>query len=195
MFQEPTELLLIGYLIESSKSNTLTRKTNSQTYWPREISHVMNGIIFCVCLTLAFSVLSIVLKSCRRERKKFRWRKSHSKIEAGDEFSLAMQRKDSWRACLYWKPRENQIWKSITSELMEWAASMNRETCFRRLLIKFFRVECWQELVFSRVEIWWIDGSKNRETCFPVCSHSTWTHLLLMTMIWTLTPSKNQTCR
>ena len=26
--------------------------------------------------------------------------------------------------------------------------------------------ECWQGLVFSRVEIWWIDGSKNRETCF-----------------------------
>ena len=28
-----------------------------------------------------------------------------------------------------------------------------------------------------------------------VCSHSTRTDLLLMTMIWTLTPSKNQTCR
>ena len=28
----------------------------------QEISHVMNGIIFCVCLTLAVSVLSIVLK-------------------------------------------------------------------------------------------------------------------------------------
>ena len=29
----------------------------------------------------------------------------------------------------------------------------------------------------------------------PVCSHSTWTDLLLMTMIWTLTPSKNLTFR
>ena len=53
----------------------------------------------------------------------------------------------------------------ITSELVDWAAPKNRETCFRRLLIKLLRVECWQELVFSRVEIWWIDGSKNRETC------------------------------
>ena len=49
-----TELLLIGCLTESiwtprSKSNTLTPKTNSQTYWQREISHVMNGIIF-LCL-------------------------------------------------------------------------------------------------------------------------------------------------
>ena len=51
MFPEPTELLLIGYSIESiwtpkSKSNTLTPKTNSQTYWPRQISHVMNGSSF-----------------------------------------------------------------------------------------------------------------------------------------------------
>ena len=58
MFPEPTELLLIGFVTESiwtpsSKSNTLTPKTNSQTNWQREISHVMNGIIFCVCLTQA----------------------------------------------------------------------------------------------------------------------------------------------
>ena len=77
------------------KSNTLTPRTNSQTYWQREISHVMNGIIFCVCLTLAISVLPVVLKWCRKERKRFRWRKCHSKIETGDEFGLAMQRKDS----------------------------------------------------------------------------------------------------
>ena len=54
MFPEPTELLLIGCLMESiwtprSKSNTLTPKTNSQTYWPREISHVLSGTIF-LCL-------------------------------------------------------------------------------------------------------------------------------------------------
>ena len=75
MFPEPTELLLIGCSIESiwtlkSKSNTLTPETNSQTYWPKEISHVMNGIIFCVCSTLAISILPIVLKWCRKERKK-----------------------------------------------------------------------------------------------------------------------------
>ena len=75
MFPEPTELLLISCLIESiwtskSKSNTLTPKTNSQTYWPREISHVMDGIISCVCSTLAISVQSIVVKWCRKEHKK-----------------------------------------------------------------------------------------------------------------------------
>ena len=80
MFPEPTELPLIGCSMESiwtpkSKSNTLTPKTNSQTYWPREISHVMNGIIFCVCLTLVISVLPIVLKWCRKERKKIQVKK------------------------------------------------------------------------------------------------------------------------
>ena len=53
-----------------SKSKTLTPKTNSQTYWPSEIWHVMNGIIFCVCSTLPISVLPIVLKWCRKERNK-----------------------------------------------------------------------------------------------------------------------------
>ena len=77
-----------------------------------------------------------------------------------------MQRKDSWCASFYCirKPGEDQTRKSKSSELMEWAASKNRATCFKRLLIKLLRVECWQELVFSRMEIWWIDGSQNKET-------------------------------
>ena len=33
------------------------------------------------------------------------------------------------------------------------------------------------------------------ERLVPVCSQSTRTDLLLTTMIWTLTPSQNQTCR
>ena len=50
MFPGLTELRLIGCSIElawtpKSKSNTLTPKTNSQTWWQREISHVMSGIL------------------------------------------------------------------------------------------------------------------------------------------------------
>ena len=56
-------------------------------------------------------------------------------------------------------PVKTRYEQSITSELVDWAASKNRETCHGRLLIKLPRVECWQELVFSRVEIWWIDGN------------------------------------
>ena len=33
-----------------------------------------------------------------------------------------------------------------------------------RTLIKLLRMECWQSLVLSRVEIWWIDGRLNWET-------------------------------
>ena len=75
MFPVPTELPLIGCLIESiwtqkSKSSTLTPKTNSQTCWPRDISHVTNGIIFCVCSISAISVLQFAVKWCQKKRKK-----------------------------------------------------------------------------------------------------------------------------
>ena len=75
MFPGPTELRLIGYSIEStwtqkSKSSALTPKTNSQTCQPMEISHVTNGIIFCVCSTLAISVPQFVLKCCQKRTQK-----------------------------------------------------------------------------------------------------------------------------
>ena len=59
---EPTDLRLIGHLTQSiwtqrSTSNMLTPKTNSQTYWQREISHVINGIIFSICSISAFSAV------------------------------------------------------------------------------------------------------------------------------------------
>ena len=71
----PTEFRLIGYLTESiwtpeSKSYMLTPIAKSQTYWQREISHVMNGIIFCVWSTSAISVPSIVSKRFRKKHKK-----------------------------------------------------------------------------------------------------------------------------
>ena len=96
MFPEPTELLLIGDSIESiwtpkSKSNTLTPKTNSQTCGPREISHVMNGIIFCVC-NIAISVLQFVLK---------RWQKEYNKIQGKKE---SQRSRGQWWALLQGPP-------------------------------------------------------------------------------------------
>ena len=58
-----------------SKSSTSTPKTNSQTYWPRETPHVMNGIMFCVCSTSAISVPSIILNRCRKEHQKMQVKK------------------------------------------------------------------------------------------------------------------------
>ena len=53
-----------------------------------------------------------------KNTRRCRWKQSHIKIRADGEFGLAMQPKDSWRACFYCirKPGENQIWKSNTSE-------------------------------------------------------------------------------
>ena len=165
MFPEPTELLLIGCWIDlictpRSKSNTLTPRTNSQTYWQREISHVMNGIIFCVCSTSAISVPLTVFK---------RWRKRHSKIKADDEFGIEMPCKGSERACLdcIWKPGENQIWKSAsTSELVNCAANRYGEIRYSCLLIKLLRMEHWRQVVFSSAEIWW--NVENTSTVRPV---------------------------
>ena len=54
--QEPTELRLLEYLIDSiwtlrSISNMLTPRTNSRTHWPKVVLHVMNVTIFFVCST------------------------------------------------------------------------------------------------------------------------------------------------
>ena len=40
-------------------------------------------------------------RNVEKNAKRLRWRKSRSKIEADDEFDLATQRKDSWRAIFY----------------------------------------------------------------------------------------------
>ena len=66
-------------------------KTNSQTCKPKEISHVTNGIIFCVCSTSAISVLQSVLKEGKKNATRFRERKSHSEVETNDEFGRAKQ--------------------------------------------------------------------------------------------------------
>ena len=68
MFPELIELLLIGcsielILIQRSKSNTSTPRTNLQTSWQRGISHVMNGIICWPCLISA--ILALLLASQR----------------------------------------------------------------------------------------------------------------------------------
>ena len=62
-----------------SKSSILTPKTNSQTYWPRETSHVMSGIICWICLTLAISVLQFVLKWWRNDLNKIQVKKVTAK--------------------------------------------------------------------------------------------------------------------
>ena len=90
-----------------------------------EISHVMNGIIFCVCSTLATPVPPIVMKWCRKEHKKMQVKKESQQNQSR---WWIWSRDTSARVpnVLHRKARENQIWKSSTSELVEWAATKNR---------------------------------------------------------------------
>ena len=198
MFPEPTELLLIGYLIESSwtpkfKLNFLTPKTNSQTYWPREVSHVMNGIIFCVCLTLAISVLQSVLKWCRKERKKIHVNKE------------SQQNRNQWWICdaaegllscclpLHQKARG----KPDTKVNLLWACKL-RSTMERRDPLYTHTHQATQNGTLTKVGLlksgnlmnWW-----KIERGDLLWTHSTRTDSLLKTIIWTLTPKQNQNCR
>ena len=76
---EPAETRWIRCLTRSiwtsRFTSEMTPKTNSQIFWQRETSHAMSGIIFCVCSTLAISVLPIVLKWCQKKRKKMQVKK------------------------------------------------------------------------------------------------------------------------
>ena len=80
MSPEPTELLLTGCLTESIwiqrfKPNTSTPNTNSQTYWQREISHVVIGTIFSICSTSAISAQFAALRISAQPAALKRWRK------------------------------------------------------------------------------------------------------------------------
>ena len=137
-FNEPrvqnTELLLIGCLIESiqtprSKSNTLTPRTNSQTYWHREISHVMNGIIFCVCSTSAISNPSIILKRCRKEHKKMQVKKESQQNQSR---WWIWSHDTAWgtRTCLprlHWKAWRKPHLKVRTYQWARWMSSKQEQ--------------------------------------------------------------------
>ena len=82
----PTELRQTGCSTElcwthKSKSNMLTLKTNSQTHWHREILHVMNGIISCVCSISAFSAVPAAAKRCHKNATRNRRRKNCGKVD------------------------------------------------------------------------------------------------------------------
>ena len=176
------------------------QKNNSQTYWPREISHVMNGIVFCVvCLTLAISVLSMVLKWCRKERKiqvKKRSQQSRNRwwIQSRDAANglppryLLLHQK-AWR-----KPNlkdRKYLWNRWMRNKQEqgdlWWAQAHQTTQNGTLttngLLKSGNL-------MNRLKLEQRDLFVNNH---PVCTQSTRTNLLLMTMIWTLTRTKNQT--
>ena len=68
-----------------------------------------SSVVFVQHQPLQFHQLS--WNDVEKNTRRCKWRKSHSKIEADDEFGLTVQRSE--RACLdcIGKPGENQIWK------------------------------------------------------------------------------------
>ena len=200
MFPEPKELLLIGYLIESiwtpkSKSSTSTPKTNLPTLQPRETSHVMNGIIFCVCLTSAISVLQIVLKWCRKERKKIQVKKESQRNRS----RWWIWSRDAAKGFLMcWPPlhqkaqgkphmRVNFLWARELSSIPEQGdllRTLTHQATQSGMLIRLGLLKS------GNLMNWW-----KLEQGDLLYSHSTRTDSLLKTIIWTLTPKQNQKCR
>ena len=96
---EPTELRSIGYLTEStwtqtSKSNLLTPKTTiSQTYWQRAISHVMSGTTFSTWLTSAISARFAALRISDLPAALKQWRKGCKKRKAVRELWQSQNRR------------------------------------------------------------------------------------------------------
>ena len=105
----------------------------------REISHVMNGIIFCVCSTSAVSVPSIVLKRCRKERKnnqvkkesqqnQSRWWIWYHDTEWGIRTRLSrLHRKAQWKPNLKVRMylRSSNVQQTSTGRLVLGAGSSN----------------------------------------------------------------------
>ena len=156
----------------------MTPRTNSQTYWQREISHVMNGIIFCVCSTSAISVPSIVLKRCRKEYKKTLVKKE-----------LQQSQSRWWIWVSRYRVRDPNVLASTASEspvntkpesqnvpLSSW--NVKQTSAVRPVLgassSNYFRMEHWRRVVFSSVE--------NLVKCRTQVRD-----------IWTLTPPPNRT--
>ena len=87
----------------------------------------MNGIIFCVCLTLAIAVLQIVLKWCRKERKKIQVKKESQQNRSRWWIWSRYAAKELWMCYLLlhqkarWKPdmKVNFTWARKLSSILE----------------------------------------------------------------------------
>ena len=203
MFPETTELLLISCSIESiwtlkSKSNTLTPKTNSQTYWPRETSHVMNGIIFCFCLTFAISAFQfyqlfwsdvaknakkIQVKKESQQNRSRRWIWSRDAAKGLLTCYLLLHQKGRGKPDM----NVNYLWArgmSSSQERRDPLWTLTHQATQNGMLIKLGLLKS------GNLMNWW-----KIEQSDLLYSHSTRTDSLLKAVIWTLTSKQNQKCR
>ena len=170
MFPEPTELLFIGCLIESIWTPKIQIKHSLSPKPLADIDRVKFLTWWVessfVCLTMAISVLQIVLKWFRKERNKMQVKKVTAKPKPTmNLFSRYSVRDPNVLASTSSESAEKTIYES---QKYIWARGMNSNQ------------ECgdlWWALVhqptengtlrksgFSRVDIWWNVGLKNGET-------------------------------
>ena len=160
-----------------SKSNTLTPNINSQTYWPTEISHVMNGIICCACSTSAISIPSMILKRCREENKKMQVKRVTAKSKPMDEIGVTIPRE--WiRTCLSSPEKQNlnvgtNLWvrymwsKQVRRHRIKLFSKititpLNRASVRLRKMLDRFPEDAMQD-IDKRFMIWWMFMSSTLE--------------------------------
>ena len=201
MFPEPTELLLIGYSIDSIwtprfKSKTLTPRTNSQKHWPREIfTRDEWNHFLCWSNISHFSSTNWSEVMSRRTHKD----SGEERVTAESKPMVVLVSRCSERtpdvlaSTASESPGKTRHESQFSSELANGAASQKQGD-----LLKTLAHQATQNGMLTRIGLL---KSGNLMKCWKqerwdlfmnnhqVCSHSTRTSLLLMTMIWTLTPS------
>ena len=171
----------------------LKPKTNSQTCFPIEISHVTNGTIFCVCLTLAISVLQSVLKWCRRQHQKMQVKKE-SQQNRNQWWIWPRDAAKGLLSC-YLLLHQKAWGKPDTKVNPLWACKL-RSTIEQRDLLYTRTHQATQNGILTELGLlksgnlmnWW----KMIERWDQCWTHSTRTDSLLKTIRWILTPKQNQ---
>ena len=159
----------------------------------------MNGIIFCICSTSAISVPPIVLKWCRKERKKVQVKKDSHQNQSR-WWIWSRDTAQGIQTCLLRQHQKNPEKTRSESQipLSSWTEPPPRTV---KLVMgasssDYSEWNIDEKVVFSRVEIWWNVGSKNGgDPWVDNSSPRTQTSFSSMTMIWTLTRPQNRTFR
>ena len=137
-----------------------TPTTNSQTSWPKGISHVMSGIICWLCLTSAISALQFA---------PLRWQ---NELNKNQEKNVSQPNHDLWwiwqrgclRSCrlqLHQTRGGPRVDIKILENLLQ--TTIDRET-WETVTTRLFKRGLWSILVFSRVEKWSCGARSIRET-------------------------------
>ena len=161
----------------------------------------MNGIIFCVC----FNISHLSSTNCSEVMSK------RTQKDSGEE-RVTAKSKPMMNLVSRCRDRNPDVLASTASEspgetryesqlpLSSWTEQHLRtgrlvKDAYSSSYSEWNADEKWSSQEWKSDEVMEVRTDDLSMNNHPVCSHSTRTDSLLMTMIWTLTPSQNQTCR